>query len=89
MTPYNEHFNQILGAGGWENINAAHFKLIEKNLDERANRGYTILIMFGAWHKYWFLEKLRQRDDIELINLNEYLKSDSPSTDSPSSIEIK
>ena len=74
MGPYDRHFNDILGPGGWENINIAHYGLIEKNLDLRKHDGKTVLIMFGAWHKYWFKEKLRQRSDIELINLNEYLK---------------
>ena len=75
MGPYSRHFNDLLGPGGWENINISHYKLIETNLDARKNQGKTILIMFGAWHKYWFKEKLRQRVDIELVNLNDYLNS--------------
>ena len=74
MEPYDRHFNEILGPGGWTNINIAHYGLIEKNLDIRKNQGKTVLIMFGAWHKYWFKEKLRLRDDITIVNVNEYLK---------------
>ena len=74
MGPYDRHFNDILGPGGWENINKSHYGLVDKNLDERSGQGKTVLIMFGSWHKYWFKEQLRKRDDIELVNLNEYLK---------------
>lgn len=74
MGPYNRHFNDILGPGGWENINKAHYGLIDKNLDSRTGQGKTILIMFGSWHKYWFKEQLKKRDDITLVNLNKYLK---------------
>ena len=74
MGPYDRNFNEILGPGGWENINIAHYGLVAKNLDQRKGEGKTILITFGAWHKYWFKEKLQKRDDIELVNLNEYLK---------------
>lgn len=73
MGPYDRHFNEILGPGGWENINIAHYGLVSKNLDQRQGEGKTVLIMFGAWHKYWFKEKLKKRADIELLNLNDYL----------------
>ncbi len=74
MVPYNRHFNEVLGPGGWDNINRSHYALIEANLNKQKNRGKVVLIMFGAWHKYWFKEKLRTRDDIEIVNVNEYLK---------------
>lgn len=78
LEPYDKHFNDALGAGGWTNINKAHYGLVEKNLDKLTGQGQTILIMFGAWHKSWFMDPLRLRDDIELINLNEFLsKSDN------------
>ena len=32
-----------------------------------------MLITYGAAHKYWFLEQLRKRDDIILVNPVEYL----------------
>ncbi len=28
---------------------------------------------FGAGHKYWFLEKLRGREDVDLVDLRPYL----------------
>ena len=74
LVPYDKHFNELLGAGGWTNINKAHYDLVDKNLNKLSGQGKTILIMFGAWHKYWFKEQLRKRSDIELINLNKYLK---------------
>jgi hypothetical protein len=66
MQPYNRLFNADLGAGGWDNINAAHYALIAKALDAHKNEGARFLIMFGAWHKYWFKQKLRVRDDVAL-----------------------
>jgi len=68
MEPYNRLFNDDLGPGGWDNINKAHYALIEAALDEHSGEGKTILITFGAWHKYWFLDRLRKRDDIRLID---------------------
>ena len=38
--------------------------------------GKRILITFGASHKYWFLEKLRERDDIRLIDPLEFFEKD-------------
>ncbi len=73
MEPYNRHFNEILGAGGWDNINKTHFDLIARNLDKLRGKGKTVLIMFGAGHKYWFLEQLKKREDIELFSLGGYL----------------
>lgn len=73
MEPYSRLFNEDLGAGGWENINAAHYALIEKALDEYSGTGRRFLITFGSWHKYWFLEKLRERDDIRLRPLSDFL----------------
>ena len=63
LEPYNRLFNDDLGAGGWDNINKAHYSLISQALDAHAGEGKRFLIMFGAGHKYWFLEKLRTRDD--------------------------
>ena len=72
MQPYSELFNDDLGPGGWENINRAHYALIEKVLDSQAYAGQRILITFGAWHKYWFIEQLEQRDDIVLRSLSDF-----------------
>ena len=68
MEPYDRLFNEDLGPGGWTHINAAHFALIEEALDAHRGEGRRFLITFGAWHKYWFLEKLRERDDIRLLD---------------------
>lgn len=75
-TPYNSYFNDDLGPGGWDNINAGHYALIEKVLDKYMFKGKRILITFGASHKYWFLEKLRERDDIRLIDPLEFFEKD-------------
>jgi len=75
LTPYAELFANDLGRGDWERINQAHYDLIEAALDQHQNEGVTLLITFGAGHKYWFLEQLRQRDDILLINPTPYLKA--------------
>jgi len=71
---YATAFADDVGRGDWERINAAHYKLIEAALENHAGEGATILITFGAGHKYWFLEQLRKRDDIELINPIEFLE---------------
>ena len=73
MEPYDRLFNDDLGIGGWENINAAHYALIEKALDQHTGQGKRFLITFGAYHKYWFLEKLRRRHDVVLTNANKYI----------------
>ena len=71
MRPYDEHFNDDLGLGGWENINAAHYALIEAAIDAR--RGQRLLVTFGAWHKHWLLARLERRRDLTLIPLSEFL----------------
>jgi len=68
LEPYNRLFNDDLGLGGWDNINQAHYDYIAAALDQHTGEAKTILITFGAWHKYWFLEQLRLRDDIEFID---------------------
>ncbi len=72
LEPYNRLFNDDLGAGGWDNINAAHYALISASLEEHKGEGKRFLIMFGAGHKGWLLEKLRGRHDIKLRNLSEF-----------------
>lgn len=67
LEPYNRLFNDALGAGGWDNINAGHYALIERALDAHRGEGKRFLIMFGAWHKYWIRAQLRGRDDIRLV----------------------
>lgn len=73
LLPYDELFNDDLGPGGWTNINAAHWALIEAAIDARP--GQRLIITFGGWHKYWFLEQLRERDDVRLLDARDYLPS--------------
>ena len=73
MEPYNRHFNDDLGLGGWDNINAAHFALIEKALEAHRGEGKRFLVTFGSWHKYWFLEQLRARADVRLLEVGSFL----------------
>jgi len=70
---YNRLFNDYLGDGGWENINSAHYANIAKALDKYKYQSKRILITYGAGHKGWFLRKLRERDDIELLDVQPFL----------------
>ncbi|MEE8294475.1 MAG: hypothetical protein V3R64_02070 [Sphingomonadales bacterium] len=72
--PYDKHFNDELGPGGWENINAGHYRLIAKVLQDEMFKGKRILITFGASHKYWFMQELRARDDITLLDAQDFFK---------------
>ena len=68
QTPYQKNFDEDLGAGGWTEINASHYALIDAQLDKVTGQGKTVMIIFGAWHKYMFLKELEKRSDIELID---------------------
>lgn len=74
QAPYLTHFDTDLGPGGWGAINEAHYALIAEALDqiaaERASDAAEparVLILFGAWHKHWFLRALSERGDVRLI----------------------
>lgn len=71
LSIYDRYQNEHIGPGGWSNINQAHFDLIQAVIERHP--GKRILITFGAGHKYWFLEKLRQRPDVQLLDLRQYL----------------
>ncbi len=71
LRPYDEMLNDWIGAGGWTNINQAHYALIDQAI--KKHQGKRILITFGAGHKYWFLKQLRTRDDIELLDVTPFL----------------
>ena len=73
LSTYNKLFNEELGLGGWDNINIAHYWNIEKALQKYKNQGKRILITYGAGHKVWFLNELRKRDDIKLLELQPFL----------------
>ena len=71
---YNRLFNVELGLGGWENINIAHYWHIEKALEQHRYEGKRFLIIYGAGHKRWQLRELRKRDDIELLEMADFLE---------------
>lgn len=70
----NDLFNDTLGAGGWENINTAHFSLMNAYLQEHSDKEVKILIMFGAAHKGWLKNKLERTPRIQLINISDYFR---------------
>jgi len=71
LLAYDHWLNDRIGAGGWTNINQAHYALIEAALERHA--GKRVLITFGAGHKYWFLEQLRWREDVRLLDPRPFL----------------
>jgi len=66
--PYQRYFDADLDAGGWTRINQAHNALINAALDQISGQGLTVMITFGAWHKYMILRSLAQRQDIESLD---------------------
>ncbi len=80
LTPYAELFARDLGSGDWEQINRAHYELISIALDRitsekvKSGKPKTVLITFGAAHKYWFLEQLRNNQDIKIVSPLSYLE---------------
>ncbi len=70
---YNKLFNVELGLGGWENINIAHYWNIDKALEKHRYEGKRFLIIYGAGHKGWFLRQLRKRDDIQILEMKNFL----------------
>jgi hypothetical protein len=77
LEPYDRLFNQDLGPGGWTNINRAHYALIAAALDAHRGEGKRFLVTYGAGHRYWFLDALRERDDIELRALEDFVRRDA------------
>lgn len=53
------------------NINEARYALIDRTI--REHRGKRILVTFGGGHKYWFLDQLKTRSDVKLLDLREYI----------------
>ena len=62
---YDHYQNDLIGPGGWTNINAAHLRLIDRTI--RAHRGERVLVTFGAGHRYRILDALRGRPDVKLV----------------------
>lgn len=74
MEPRGELQNEMVGPGGWYDINRAHMRLVHRAIDERP--GQRLLVSFGAYHKYWFLMELSERADVELVDLEPFLPDD-------------
>ncbi len=75
LVPYEALFGDDLGPGGWDNINIAHWSLLEAALDSLVAEGSTgrVAITYGAWHKYWLLDRLAERDDVVVLDTREFL----------------
>jgi len=71
--PYNTYFNDELRDGGWDNINAKHYGHIADHLDRVRGDGRRVLVTYGAAHKYWILKELQKRDDVIILDVNEFL----------------
>ncbi|MBC8405198.1 MAG: hypothetical protein H8E15_08225 [Planctomycetes bacterium] len=71
LLPYDHWLNSRIGVGGWTQINEAHYALIDQAI--KRHPGKRILITFGAGHKYWFLEQLRWRSDVKLLDARSFL----------------
>ncbi len=72
LSVYNR-FNDEIGPGGWDNINAAHYANISNALDAHRGEGKRFLITYGAGHKGWILRHLRTRDDIIVRDITTFL----------------
>jgi len=68
---YDLYQNDMIGPGGWTNINVEHYRLVDRAI--REHPGARILVTFGGGHKYWLLDRLRLREDVELVDLGEFL----------------
>lgn len=68
---YDEYQNDMIGPGGWTNINVEHYRNVDLTIQR--HHGARILVTFGGGHKYWLLERLRERDDITLLDLRDFL----------------
>lgn len=66
---FSNLFNDVLGKGGWENINQAHYKKIDFELNKIINKNKRVVLIFGSGHKGWLVKKLQSRTDIVLKNL--------------------
>jgi len=71
LSLYDAYQNDMIGPGGWTNINVEHYRNVD--LAIRSHRGERMLVTFGGGHKYWLLEQLRQRPDVRVIDLAGYL----------------
>lgn len=76
LSVFNRLFNDELGAGGWENINNAHYNLIKTALNSSGISGKKVLVIFGAGHKGWLRRRLQEEEEenIRLYDLIEVLQ---------------
>lgn len=68
---YDAYPNDMIGPGGWTNTNVEHYRNVDLTIQR--HRGERILVTFGGGHKYWLLEQLRERGDIEVLELRGFL----------------
>ena len=73
MQEYARLFDDDLGPGGWDAINASHWANIEQALDRHRGEGARFLLTYGAGHKGPFLRELRRRDDLVLLEVAPFL----------------
>lgn len=73
MQVYARLFDEDLGPGGWDPINASHWANIERALDKHQGEGARFLLTYGAGHKGPFLRELRRRDDVVLLEVGPFL----------------
>ena len=73
MQVYARLFDEELGPGGWNPINASHWTNIARALDRHRGKGARFLLTYGAGHKGPFLRELRKRDDIVLLDVAAFL----------------
>lgn len=66
---FSDLFNDDLGRGGWENINQAHYRQIDIELNKIVNQNKRVALIFGSGHKGWLIKKLQSRTDIVLKKL--------------------
>ena len=72
LGPYEHFLGDVIGRpAGWQYINQEHFVLIERAI--RHHAGQRLLITFGAGHRYWFLEQLKNMPDVEVIDVRPFL----------------
>lgn len=81
LEPYDRLFDAELGEGGWTQINRGHYAFIARALDQHRGEGARFLVMFGAWHKHRILAELRERDDVELLELAQVSPAHGPDPD--------
>lgn len=60
-------FDEGLGRGGEVAINTEHYNTIERALKRHASK--RILIVYGAAHRYWFIDRLVKNKAVTLVDI--------------------